>query len=109
MTNFAYFVIHPRNVEEVKNPVASVLLSYRVVRKISLSRIEFQNFYTDFLVDRFFIENNAVLCIHQIPMDCILVVCRGYSWGILVVPENGGFVGMAALIYKTERPDFFKP
>ena len=105
MTNFAHFVSHPRNVDEVKNPATSIILPYRVVRTISLSRIEFQNFYTDLLVDRGFIENNAGFCRHQMPQDCILVVCRGYSWGILVAPESGGYVGMAAVLYKSERPD----
>ena len=75
MTNFAHFVSRPRNVDEVKNPAMSVLLPYRVVRTVSLSRIDFQNFSTDILVDRDFIENSASLCSGKIPQDCILVVC----------------------------------
>ncbi len=108
MTCCANFVSRPRNVEELKHPAVSFLLPYNVVLTISLRKIDFQNFVTDMLVDRAFLENNVGLCRKKIPQDCILVVCRGYSWGILVVPEAGGFVGMAAVISKSDRPDLIK-
>jgi hypothetical protein len=48
------------------------------------------------LADRQFIEDNAALCSRGQVWQCLLVRQRGCSEGVLVMPENGCFVGWAA-------------
>jgi tripeptide aminopeptidase len=57
--------------------------------------IEFENFTTDLLADRQFIEDNIVLC-HE-KEDCFLVTSRQCSTKLLVIPWHDCFVHYAAL------------
>ena len=66
------------------------------VKTIKLSTIDYENFITDMLADRQFIEDNAELCGKGEVWRCLLVQKRGRRDGILVLPEGGCFVGYAA-------------
>lgn len=92
----ALFFFEPRRIEDLvpSNPNGK-WMQYRIVKTISLSKIEFENFTTDLLADRQFIEDNIVLC-HE-KEDCFLVTDRQRSTKLLVIPWHGCFVHYAAL------------
>lgn len=96
MKEKAFFVFRPRTVAELtlENPNGR-LREYRIVRTICLSQIEHQNFATDLLADRQFIEDNAAFCVE--PGDCLLVTTRRRDVELLIVPWRGCFVKYAAL------------
>lgn len=73
MQGNAYFVFRPRTVAELSQTnQAGRWRSYRIVKTICLSEIDYENFATDLLADRQFIEDNAALC--TTPEDCLLIV-----------------------------------
>ena len=96
-TGKAYFVKQPRVVNDliVLHDVADEQ-PYEVVKEIRLQAIDFENFITDMVADRQFIEDNAALCAKGETWHCILVQQRGRTDGVLVMPEDGCFVGWAA-------------
>ena len=61
-----------------------------------LARIDYENFTTDMIADRQFIEDNASLCSRGETWRCILVQQRGRTDGVLVLPAGGCYVGWAA-------------
>ena len=63
-----------------------------------LSAIDYENFITDMLADRQFIEDSADLCEKGEVWRCLLVQKRGCQDGVLVLPEEGCFVGYAAYL-----------
>jgi len=69
-----------------------------VVKVLRLGAVDFENFITDLLADRQFIEDYAFLCAQTEPWKCLLVCPRGGGEGVLVMPERGRFVGWAALV-----------
>ena len=85
MKEKAYFVFRPRRIEDLKlsNPDGK-WMEYRIVRTICLSKIDFENFATDLLADRQFIEDNRSLCLKA--GDCLLVSQRGRSDSLLIIP-----------------------
>ena len=96
MKEKAYFVFRPRRIEDLKlsNPDGK-WMEYRIVRTICLSKIDFENFATDLLADRQFIEDNAMRCIER--GDCLLITNRECSDELLVIPWQNSFVHRAAL------------
>lgn len=74
----------------------------RLKKTIYLSKIDYENFYTDMVADRQFIEDYGYLCSAGTPMKCLLVKTRQASDGILVVPEEKCYVGWAAYLAKDE-------
>ena len=99
MKERAYFFFEPRRIDDLtqSNPKGN-WLEYRIVKTICLSRIEFENFSTDLLADRQFIEDNIGFC--QEKGDCLLVTDRQRSTELLIVPWHGCFVRYAALRLK---------
>ena len=99
MNGTAYFVRHPRTAADL---IAPHLLkherSYEVVKTIILSDIEYENFTSDMLADRQFIEDNASLCSSEEILHCILVRKNFCQSGVLVVPESTCYVGWAAYV-----------
>lgn len=95
-TGTAFFVFHPRTIEEVRR-IHDVLQerSYRIVKTITLGVIDYENVITDMLVDRPFLEVYASLCVA--PGDCLYIKRRGAKEGVLVVPE-GAWVRAAAWV-----------
>lgn len=96
MKERALFFFEPRRIEDLvpSNPNGK-WMQYCIVKTISLSKIEFENFTTDLLADRQFIEDNIALC-HE-KKDCFLVTGRQCSTKLLVIPWHDCFVHYAAL------------
>ncbi len=58
----------------------------RIVKTVSLKQIDFDNFSSDLLADRPFLEDNAASCTQ--PGDCLLVTCIGHAGELLVIPSG---------------------
>lgn len=99
-TGTAFFVFHPRTIEEVRR-IHDVLQErpYRIKKTIALGLIDYENFVTDMLVDRPFLEAHASLCVA--PGDCLYIKRRGAKEGVLVVPE-GAWVKAAAWVVERQ-------
>ena len=96
-TGFAYFVESPRIIEDLKGPhPIEQEMQYEIVKTVKLAKIDYENFITDMVADRQFIEDHAALCSKGEVWRCILVQQRGQTDGVLVMPEDGCFVGWAA-------------
>ena len=98
---YAYFVEHPRRIEDlmVPHPIEKER-PYRIITEVQLPAIDYENFITDMLADRQFIEDHGRRCKKGEVWDCLLVCRRGQPDGVPVMPEDGGFVGWAAYYFK---------
>lgn len=98
-TGYAYFVMTPRVIEDLKSPhPIEQERPFEVVKKIKLGAVDYGNFITDMVADRQFIEDNAALCAKDEVWKCLLVQKRGNHDGVLVMPEDGCYVGYAAYL-----------
>ena len=96
-TGFAYFVERPRRLEDLMVPhLVEKEQPYRIVTEIQLPAIDYENFITDMLADRQFIEDQGRRCKQGEVWSCLLVRRRGKPDGVLVMPEDGCYVGWAA-------------
>ena len=96
-TDFAYFVEGPRIIEDLKVPhPIEQETQYEIAKTVKLAKIDYENFITDMIADRQFIEDNASLCSRGEIWRCILVQQRGRSNGVLVMPATDCYVGWAA-------------
>ena len=96
MEHTAYFIRRPRRIEELRAEENGRRRPYRIVSSLRLGGMDYENFVTDLLADRAFLENisgcgedGKVLC-------CLRVCCPGRE-DILVVPDGTGHVALAAL------------
>lgn len=88
----AFFVLFPKTLNDLFKPhIVDQEQPYEVVKTVALSAIAYENFITDMVADRQFIEDNADICTAGKPMKCILVRQRGKSEGVLVVPDAPGY------------------
>ena len=96
-TSYAYFVEGPRTIGDLMalHPYEQER-AYEIVKKITLAGIDYENFITDMIADRQFIEDNAGLCSQGEVWRCLLVKQRGRSDGVLVIPIDGCYAGWAA-------------
>ena len=95
---YAYFVERPRRIEDLMVPhLIEKERPYRIVTSVQLSAIDYENFITDMLTDRQFLEDGAALCSRGETWRCLLIRQRGRKGGVLAVPERDCFVGWAAL------------
>ena len=93
----ACFIRHPRTIGDLMQPhLHKHEREYQIVKTIELGKIDYENFITDMLVDRQFIEDSAALCSQGEVWKCLLIRQRGCREGVLVMSENGGFVCWAA-------------
>ena len=97
----AYFVKQPRTIEDliVPHPI-ELERPFEVIKTVMLAKIDYENFITDMNVDRQFIEDDAELCGMGKVWKCLLVRQRGREDGVLVMPEDGCYVGWAAYCYQ---------
>lgn len=96
MKERAWFVFEPRRTEDLAfGHCEGKWMDYEVVKTVCLSKIDYENFSTDLLADRQFIEDNIALC--QNPGDCLLVTDRKHTEEILVMPWHERHVRYAAL------------
>jgi len=100
-TGYVFFVESPRIIEDLMTPhPVERERQYEVVKTVKLAKIDYDNFITDMIADRHFIEDNAALCSQGEVWRCLLVQQRGRSDGVLVVPADGCYVGWAAYYRK---------
>ena len=93
----AFFAERPRTIDDLMQPHLSAHeREYQIVKTIELKKMDYENFITDMLADRQFLEDYADLCSEGEVWRCILVKQRGQSSGVLVVPD-GCYVKYAAL------------
>lgn len=93
----AFFVKAPHRIEDLRTPhLVEEERAYKIVKQVKLAKIDYENFITDMVADRQFIEDNATLCSTDEIWRCILVQQRDRRDGVLVMPEDGCFVGWAA-------------
>ena len=98
-TGFAYFVESPRIIEDLLAPhPIEQETQYEIVNTVKLAKIDYENFITDMIADRLFIEENAALCAQGGVWRCLLVQQRGRTDGVLVMPVDGCYVGWAAYV-----------
>ena len=96
MKGKAWFVFEPRRTDDLAFGLCEgKWMEFEVVKTICLDKIDYENFSTDLLADRQFIEDNIALC--EKPGDCLLVTNRRHTEEILVIPWHGCFVRYAAL------------
>ena len=96
-TGYAYFVEVPRTMEDLMAPHPyEQARAYEIAKTIKLAGIDYENFTTDMIADRQFIEDNAALCSQGEVWHCLLVQRRSRSDGVLVIPIDGCHVGWAA-------------
>ena len=96
-TGYAFFVESPRIIEDLLAPhPIEQETQYEIVKTVKLAKIDYENFITDMIADRLFIEENAALCAQGGVWRCLLVQQRGRTDGVLVVPVDGCYVGWAA-------------
>ena len=93
----AFFVRSPRRIEDLQTlHLVEKERPFEIVKTVKLAKIDYENFITDMLADRQFIEDHAALCSKGTVWRCVLVRQRGRTGGVLVTPEDGCFVGWAA-------------
>jgi len=98
-TGTAYFVREPRVVEDLMRPhLLTDETPYEVVKNVTLGAMDYENFTTDLVADRPFIEENAALCGRGEAWRVLLVQRRGCTGGVLVLPEDKAYVGWAAYL-----------
>ena len=98
-TGKAYFVPDPSRLEDLIVPhLVSDERPFEIVKTIILGAIDYGNFITDMLADRSFIEENYELCEKGDVWRCLFVHKRGGSGGVLIMPEDGCYVGYAAYL-----------
>ena len=91
------FIRHPRTISDLMQPrLHKHEWEYQIVKTIELGKMDYENFITDMLADRQFIEDSAALCSQSEVWQCLLIRQRGCREGVLVMPENRCFVGWAA-------------
>ena len=97
-TGYAYFVTRPRVFADLFRPhLIEEERPYHIVKTVTLPSIDYDNFITDMLVDRRYIEENYRLCSSSgSVIQCLLIKQRGKKGGILVAPIRS-WVATAAL------------
>ena len=96
---YAYFVERPRRLEDLLCPhLIERERPYGIVTAAQFPKIDYENFVTDMLADRKFIEDYGKRCRAGDVWDCLLMQQRGRADGVLVLPEQGCFVSWAAYV-----------
>ena len=96
MEQTARFISRPRRIEELRDFGIGMLRPYKIVSTICLGRIDYENFVTDLLADRAFLENVSGCGEDGSLVRCLCVSCRGRD-SVLVLPDGTGHVALAAL------------
>ena len=94
----AFFVRRPRIVADLMVPHPLELEQpYEIIGLVRLSKLDYENFITDMLVERAFLDAYANLCSETPYMKCVKVEQIGQSGGVLVVAEKTAHVSWAAI------------
>ena len=104
---YAFFVERPRRIEDLMVPhLVEKERPYRIVTEVQLPAIDYEDFITDMLADRQFIEDHSRRCKKGEVWDCLLVRRKGQPDGVLVMPEGNCYVGCAAYYFKANARAF---
>lgn len=96
-TSTAFFVDDHRSWEELLRPhLLEQESPFEIVRTIPLNRTDFENFITDMLVARDYLEDPDGRCSRAQVWQRFFVHQRGHTEGVLVMPDRDGFVEWAA-------------
>ena len=96
MEQTAYFLRRPRRIEELRAEESGRRRPYRIVKTVCLGGMDYENFVTDLLADRAFLEGIPG-CGEDGPLvRCLCVSCQGRD-SVLVLPDGTGHVALAAL------------
>lgn len=93
---FAPFVKHPRTIGDLLHPVAEER-RFKIAEVVVLQAIDYENFITDMLVDRPFLNSNLFGYIDGDTWYCVFVTQSGSKDGVLVLPD-GDHVDYAAYL-----------
>lgn len=96
MEQTAYFIRRPRRTEELRAEENGLRRPYQIVKTLRLSAMDYENFATDLLADRAFLENADGCGEEGGLVRCLCVCCPGRE-SILVLPDGTGHVALAAL------------
>lgn len=95
----AYFVRYPRILEDLQViHLVDAERPYEIVKTVQLSKMEYENFTTDLLADRAFLDGFPETKWNETVHRCVFVHARGQKDGVLVVPTKEGHVKLAAYI-----------
>lgn len=97
----AYFITGPRTQMDLKVVhMRNHERPYEIVKTIDLEQIDYENFVTDMLADRQFIEDYATLCHGGETLGCLLIREAGHTDGVLVFPDadRPGYIQCAAYL-----------
>ena len=98
-SGLAVFVDYPRILSDLqKDQLSGYEQRYEIVKSVTLGKMDYDNFCTDMVADRMFIEDYANLCNTGAVWKCLFVHQRGRKDGILVIPTEGCHVGYAAYL-----------
>ena len=97
MEQKAYFISRPRRVEELREREDGAWQPYRIAAEVRLKAIDYENFATDLLADRAFLEEASGCGEEGVLIRCLCVACRGRA-SLLVLPDGTGHVALAALL-----------
>ena len=97
---YAYFIRRPASLQDLLKPCPiERKRPFEVVKSIVLHKIDYENFITDMLADREFIEKHALLCATGTVWKCLFAQMRNRRDGVLVVPQNDCYVGWASYLF----------
>ena len=96
MEQTARFISRPRRIEELRGFGIGMLRPYQIVSTVCLGGIDYENFVTDLLADRAFLENVPGCGVDGPLVRCLCVTCRGRD-SVLVLPDGTSHVALAAL------------
>lgn len=93
----AGFVFKPRRLDEVLEPASPLEeKNYQVVQKIALEKITYENFVSDMVVARDFLEMPDQQAMDDDDLKCLLIFSPGVKGEVLVAANEKGFVRYAA-------------
>ena len=95
---FAPFVKHPRTIGDLLHPVTEER-HFKIAEVVILQAIDYENFITDMLVNRPFLNSNLFGCIDGDTWYCVFVTQSGSKDGVLVLPEGDHVEYAAYLAY----------
>lgn len=95
----AYFVRNAHRLEDLQSiHLLDAEKPYEIIKTVQLSKIDYENFSTDLLADRAFLDGFSESKQSEAALLCIFVHQQGKKDGILAVPTADGHVGLAAYI-----------
>ena len=95
---FAPFVKYPRTIADLLKPSAEEH-RFKIAEVVVLQAIDYENFITDMLADRPFLNSNLFGLIEGDTWYCVFVTQSGSKDGVLVLPEGDHVEYAAYLTY----------